>query len=253
MLEKLIKSLLFCLLLLPATLQAQQSELTDNSLGARYSRHIFIPFLGYVGMNGETYSNELRIDYTPTGVGSDTIAYSQTYNQSYERDRNAPFLGVLYRFRLSRQLHIEGSYAIAHDAISREQNAKLKIQGLPFYFRTHTERPNTQIATLGAGIAIPVLKNIISVGASASGGYAWRPGIETTNDAVGQFEATTNTSDADAMYLGKAGVKASVWRGNQFLIEMSLDYVQFIPTDSDIDPFGGVSWRASVFPIWFGN
>ncbi|MFC2150259.1 hypothetical protein ACFLQV_02025 [Calditrichota bacterium] len=252
MLRKFLYPLLVTLLFLPTMVQAQDMSNEMQSLGARNSRHIFIPFLGYVGMNGEDLSSTMTITYLGSRVGVDTNTVTSTSTLLSERDVNAPFLGVLYRFRVTHQLHMEASYAIAHDRMNREHRSKVEIVGFPFYHKISVIRTNTNMATAGAGILLPVWKNVIAGGATISGGYAWRDvKVEIAEEDIELVQASA--FDADAMYVIKGGVKGSIWRGNQFLIEMAVDYTHFVPTDSDIDAFGGISWRASVFPIWFGN
>ena len=180
----------------------------------------------------------------------DSTIISRT-NISDERDFKAPTFGLIYRYKVIPELYGEASLSISHDGETEEHSALIEVRG-PTYHRVTVSSSNTTIATLGAGYNLPIRIFHLNSAVWATGGYAWRDvkfrAQEAEEELVSGFAIK-----ADAMYLGRVGIDGSLWKSDNMIIEMSFYYTQFMPTDSDIDSFGGFGWRASVFPIWFGE
>lgn len=238
--------LLAIFMALPADLQAQVNMVDQQTKGARYSRHLILPFLGYQSMNGEKTSFGYFTSFT---FQHPDTTFTFQDDIPGERDVRAPSFGLTYRLRLSHQLNLDASFAVIHDGITQQYDAKVTTYGYTVLYPLYLRRSNTMITTFGAGYNVPLPKQLQFLGINVwgSAGFAWR-NIEVTNN--NDIDITTSHTTANRMMVGRIGAEAMLWNGNMMMLMGSVFYGQFIPTDSDIDPFGGIGWSLALFPMW---
>ena len=228
-----------------------QEEIED--VGSRQSRHLILPMMGYQTMDAEkmgfSYNAALHVHF----AGIDTVF---TSNDSYQRERNVnkPVFGLVYRFRPNYQFNCDLSFAVIHDGESQVYETVIDLWGYPQVEKMSVSRGNTTFGSVDIGYNLPIPVKFLGLAVSGGVGYAWR-NIKSKNDrhiadATGTYTLTTDQTNAESMYMLRAGAELSLWKGNQMVVMGSLFYSQFIPTDDAIDPFGGLGWKLMIFPIW---
>jgi hypothetical protein len=231
---------------------------TSSAEGARNARHVFLPFIGYQTMTGE----QVGVDYT-AGVGIvtlDTVIYAKA-THSGTRYKRAPMFGVLYRYIPNERYYGEAMLAVIHDKSSRSYPFEVPLYNFVVRSRFGVERSNTTIGTLEFVNNLHSPANWLGLGVRGGVGMSLRRTRVTPPAAAGN-EITVNARvrDAERMYIGRLGLDFTIWNGAQLVATGSVFYTRFIPVGGDTDPiipgpadpdpFGGMGWRLSFFPIW---
>jgi len=218
---------------------------TASAEGARESRFLILPYLGYQAMDGENvgyaFTARLHHIYFP-----DSITYISG-SGSGERSINAPVFGLAYRYCHNKLFHCELALAIIHDGTT----LKYPISYYDEYERSRqceltVERKNSLLGSLDLVYTLPAPVRWFDIGIRAGGGYAWRRIKVRTSS----FAVDGSSDDAKGMILSRAGIDLTFWKDKQLVFQGSLFYIHFIPTNTEVDPFGGLGWRMSFFPIW---
>jgi len=225
----------------------------DKNVTSRRSRFLFLPFLGYQSMDGEQIGFNYDFYQEINFGGLDTIATASGVENS-ERNVRAPIFGLMYRFRPNYQLNCDATLAIIHDGTSNKHRIDILLFGFTTPLDVSISRGNTVLGMLELGYNIPLPGSLIGfnmkwLGLSVSGGlgYAFRS-VKVHN--AYQNYLTIDHKNSERMLSMRFNGDLTLWRQDQLVIMGSLFYTQFIPSDSDIDPFGGIGWRIAVFPIW---
>lgn len=233
------------LLLAPFTF-AEEVDV-PGSLGAR---HMILPFVGYQALDGE------EIGYQYSDKYYDPIF--DTYNEieitgTNERNTNAAVLGLLYRYTPSTLFFGELSLYSIHDGKNLTHNIRYtRDEEIDYTYRTFVKvsRSHTRVAEFNLALTPPTTLKWLSAAIRIGGGYAWREITSTT----GSQSETVIIPDSDSIYLVKGGINLTFWSKKNFIIEGSVFYTNFYDASGDNDPFGGLGWRISLFPIWsFGR
>ncbi len=215
--------------------------------GSRGAKHIILPIIGYQNLNDEkigfNYFNEF---YDPIFNQYNRVEIDSTARRSV----TSPVLGVLYRYSPLRQIHAELSLSAIHDAENLRYDIRYLRNEETGYTSSSTvevSRSNTVVAAVDLILTPPLSSPVrLTPGLRLGGGYAWR---KITVSTRGMSE-TASAMDADAMWALHAGIDMTLWSEKNFLIEGSISYTRLIPIDGDSEPFGGIGWKVSVFPIW---
>jgi len=221
------------------TANADAGEFKDT----RGAKHMIIPFIGYQTLDGEEvgyiysdifydFLNDTLVDIEAAGSG--------------ERNVYVPELGITYRYMPADLLTAELSLSAIHDQDKLEYQIHYEVNEISEKSRISVQRKNTIFTSLSLIVNFRTNVNWLAPSIRLSGGYAWREISVKTHG----YRDHASVSDANEFYIVRGGIDLSIWSNNNFLIEGSLYYTQFIPTDSDVDPFGGIGWRIGVFPIW---
>ncbi len=232
---------------------AEPAIAEDNNVTSRRSRFLFLPLLGYQSMDGEQIGFNYNFYQEVSSFGMDTIS-TASGTENRERNVRVPMFGLMYRFRPNYQLNCDATLAIIHDGTSNKYRIDILFFKRTTSLEVRISRGNTVLGMLELGYNIPLPGSLMGVnmkwlGLSVSGGlgYALRS-IKVHNDY--QNVLTINHKNSESMLSMRFSGDLTLWRQDQLVIMGSLFYTRFIPSDSDIDPFGGVGWRMAVFPIW---
>lgn len=232
---------------------AEPAIAEDNNVTSRRSRFLFLPLLGYQSLDGEQIGFNYNYYEEINFGGMDTIATASGTENS-ERNVRAPMFGLMYRFRPNYQLNCDATLAIIHDGTSNKHRIDISFFGFTTPLEASISRGNTVFGMLELGYNIPLPASLMGInmkwlGLSVSGGlgYALRS-VKVHNDY--QDYLTIDHKNSESMLSMRFSGDLTLWRQDQLVIMGSLFYTRFIPSDGDIDPFGGVGWRMAVFPIW---
>jgi len=228
----------------------------EDEVSSRNSRHLLMPLLGYQAMDSEQMSFFYNVNLHVHFGGIDTTFYADS-SYIQERSVDKPMFGLIYRFRPSHQLNCDFTFAVIHDGESQSYKSVVDLWGFKRTEEMTVSRGNTAFCAADIGYNLPMPVKFLGLSVSGGVGYAWRS-VKSDNDkllsdATGIYTLTTSNVDAESMYMFRIGADMSLWKQNQLIIMGSLFYTQFVPTDSDIDPFGGIGWRMMIFPIWSGR
>ncbi len=219
--------------------------------GSNGARHMILPYVGYQTLDGEEIGYDYSYQYYDDIFnGFHNVDTSGTL----ERNTNAAVLGLLYRYTPSSLYYGEFSLYTIHDGKNLDHNIRyiLDYGGFNYTQRTTVEvtRSHTKVAEMNFALTPPTSLNWLTIAIRIGGGYAWRE-IKHTS----KFEnEVVSIPDSDAMYVIKGGLNLTVWSKKNFIIEGSMFYSNFFDVDGNNDPFGGLGWRVSLFPIWsFGR
>ncbi len=232
---------------------AEPANAEDSNVTSRRSRFLFMPLLGYQSMDGEQIGFNYDFLYEWSYGGLDTI-FTASGTKNSERNVRAPMFGLMYRFRPNYQLNCDATLAIIHDGTSNKYRIDVSYFGRTIPYDVTISRGNTILGMLELGYNIPLPASLMGInmkwlGLSVSGGlgYALRS-VKVYND--NQSLLTIDHKNSESMLSLRFGGDLTLWRQDQLVILGSLFYTRFIPSDSDIDSFGGVGWRMAIFPIW---
>jgi len=236
---------------------AQTAKKKKDIMQTRRARHIILPLIGYQGMNGEkidfSYNCEVRVNW----AGMDSTFLSDS-TISRERTFEAPMFGLIYRYRPSYDLNCDLTLAVIHDGQSWNHTVIMDVYGNSQILPISISRGNTVFGNAEIGYNLPIPIRWFGLSVNAGLGYAYRK-IKVQNqweyysNRTGSLRLTTENSDAESMLMLRFGGELVLWRQNQMVILSSLFYSQFIPTNDDTDPFGGIGWKMCFFPIWSGG
>jgi hypothetical protein len=223
-------------LILPGWLRAE---------GAKDARHLLLPYIGYQFMNGEqvgaSFYYSTRDSYNPDTL----LVYSGSY--AGERSVKSPVFGLLYRYRFNDRIHFEGSLATANDGKTLKYPVAIQYYNFNVIsWELTVQRRNTVMASAGASYDLPIPKEWLGATLRAGVGYAWRK-VKVKSSLP---DATLNFSDAERMLTAKAGIDVTFWSQSFLVLQGGVSYTRFMPTKSGVDPFGGIGWQFSVFPVW---
>lgn len=239
---------LLVLLAAAAPALATEGELMP---GARNAQHVILPFVGYQYLNGEQRGVDWRFDYVTGGYGlPDSILHFEASPRA-ERDIKTPVLGLMYRYRFHGDFQVEAAASLLQDRALFTYPVVTDYFGYQFSDSIKVQRRNTTTLTAAACYAFRTPYSWLSGALNFGGGRAWRS-IEASWDDGGYSDAYRSFTllDADQMWVLKGGVDLSFWSGDNLLLQGGLSYTNYFPVDSKLDPFGGIGWRFSVFPIW---
>ncbi len=232
-----------------AYIQAAENDRKKDIPETKNARHMIVPFLGYQELNNEqigySYSRTYytRLDSFPIHI-----------EKLDERSLNVPELGVAYRYSSPlRILKVELSISGIHDQVNFKYPVSFAAgsEGYNIKSNVFVSRTNTVVGGMGMLVELPPYNlKWFSPSLRVGGGYAWR---DISVDGEYAWEEV-DAPDADTIYMLRAGLDFTFWnKDNQFLIEGSGYYTHFIPANDELDPFSGLGWRISVFPLWGGN
>jgi len=236
---------------------AQAAKKKKDIMQTRRARHIILPLIGYQGMNGEkidfSYNCVIHVDWA--GLDSTFLSDSTI---SRERSVEAPMFGLIYRYRPSYDLNCDLTLAVIHDGQSWSHNVIMDVYGNSQILPISISRGNTVFGSVEIGYNLPIPIRWFGLSVNGGLGYAYRE-IKVHNPWVtfstqsGTVNLNTENNDAESMLMLRFGGELVLWKQNQMVILGSLYYSQFIPTNDDTDPFGGIGWKMSFFPIWSGG
>lgn len=214
--------------------------------GTRGSKHMIVPFVGYQTLTGEQTGFTYKYDYI------DYIEFDTTHIEKsgdYEEDNNYPELGLMYRYSPYDFMFIEGMASVL--LAKADEKYKLNFD-IDYSQSSYVLAQKSDITNFGVGVGfnIPTGLSWLVPTLHLNGSYAMRTiEVKTRFEEQGLEEIAT-IKDAESFYIGRAGVDLSLWKNNNFLVEFSMYYSMLMPTDSDLDPFGGLGWRMAFFPLW---
>jgi len=239
------------------TLPARAAD--DDIRGARYAPHLILPLLGYQSIDNEMINLTYNVYFNIVIENIDSYEMNYDSSKTTEHSANSPMLGFVYRFRPNHNLNVDATFAMLHDAASFNYIVYFPI----FEYSTQTlemrvKRSNTLLGVLDVGYNIPLPLKWLGVSVSGGAGYAYRK-IESEefhqfgiNGNITTIADVVNTNKQnDGMLLYRGGLDLSFWKNNHLIVMGSVFYTQFQPSNSDIDPFGGIGWKLCLFPVWF--
>jgi len=203
---------------------------------------MIIPFIGYQQMNGEKIGFEYHDDYFDYISGT-TVEVSD--NGSRELDINVPELGISYRYKPHKLFNGELTLSYIMDKEIVEYSAYFEVFGYAVTQRLEVTRKNTLLTNASFIFNFPTKSDRWKPSLKLGGGYATR-----NITMSGQSQDKVIIPDAENMYVARGALEISFWKNKNFLIDGSIHYTMFIPTDSDLDSFNGIGWRVSIFPMW---
>jgi len=253
----LLRSFTVCILvLLTVMLCAPPARSAEEEVSSRNSRHLLLPMMGYQTMDSEQMEFSYQAVFNVHFGGLDTTFYADS-SISRERSVDKPMFGLIYRFRLTHQLDFDFTFAVIQDGESQSYTSVIDLWGYKQTEQMSVSRGNTSFGALDVGYNLPVPLKFLGLSVNGGVGYAWRRIKENNNktisDVGGTYTLTTSHKDADSMYMLRGGASFSLWKQNEMIVIGSVFYTRFIPTVSDIDPFGGIGWRIMIFPVWSGK
>ncbi|MDP8229118.1 MAG: hypothetical protein P9M15_06670 [Candidatus Electryoneaceae bacterium] len=223
------------------------TEISDPNV--RDAQHLILPFLGYQILDGEQLGYSFSTVIPSELWGDTTISASGTYTH----DTKTPVLGITYRYRPIPNFFTELSIASFLDGQSFTYPAEYSYRGYSQIVDITVSRSNTAFVGLDVVGVIPIPLKWFSVNGRVGGGYAWRDVKVKLDEQYAALASSVESIDAKRMYLVRGGLDFSLWKSNLLMLQGSITYSQFIPTDSDLDSFGGLGWQISIFPIWSGR
>lgn len=241
-----MRAFLASLLIIGVLLCASQSLAQAPALvvpGVKGARHVILPYIGYQMINGEKVGykySDLYFDYVTNLLATKDTSYSS------ESDDSTPELGLSYRYLASDLVTVEVMLSVLENKTDLEYPVTYNASYYTQRSKVSISKGNTVKLAGGALFNLPSPIKWLSPTARLAVGYAWRD----VNVKSSRRTETVSTYAAADMYVIQGGVDVSVWSKENMLIEGSLFYTHYIPTDSDIDAFGGLGWGIRVFPIW---
>ena len=217
---------------------------------------MFLPFIGYQSVIDE----QVGASFYLTGVPPPPLKTQFVIQggDSLERTTNAPVIGMAYRYRPLQNIWAEAAFGLILDGETMIYQMSIPVQYGSYSQVQTTElivsRSNTMFGKLDFIGQLPAIPkwNWLSSGIRVGMGYGAREIKKSSPLASGggvtYFEL--NTMDAEQFFTYSIGVNLAFWRENMLLIEGSAFYTRFLPYNSDSDPYGGIGWQFSVFPIW---
>ena len=250
---------LFLLTLISAIVCILPAEARGEIISTRQAKHLLMPYLGYQALENEKMDFTYHAIFRYYFAGVDTTFFvDSTLNQ--ERNIKAPMFGLMYSFRPNHMINLDVAAAMIHDGKSYNYQVEIPIFDYSSVYDLYLIRGNTYFGCIDAGYNLPIPVKWFTMTLRGGGGYAWRK-VKVRND----YESSDSQEDdygliisiiqrnADALYVTRGGLDLTLWRKNQMIITGSLFYTYYTPTDSEIDPFGGIGWRMSFFPVWLGR
>ncbi|MCF7811263.1 hypothetical protein K9N50_09790 [bacterium] len=231
----------------------------DNIRGARYAPHLILPLLGYQSIDNEMSKFDYDIHFKIVIENIDSLEMYRDSSETFERSRKSPMLGFTYRFRPNHSLNIDATFAMLHDAATFKYKASFPI----FDYSTETyemtiKRSNMLFGALDLGYNIPLPMKWFGLSIIGGAGYAYRKIESEDIHQSGQIgniyieaDIVNTNEQADGILFYRGGFDLSLWKSDNLIIQGSIFYTQYQPSDSEIDPFGGIGWKLCLFPIWF--
>ena len=241
------KLLLIGVILLIMVSHVGATEISDPNV--RDAQHLILPFIGYQMMNGEGIGYSFSTLIPNEFWGDTTISGSGTYTH----DTKTPVMGITYRYRPIPNFYTELSIATLLDGRSFTYPARYSLRGFSQIVDITVSRSNMVFVGLDVVGTIPFPLQWFSVNGRMGGGYAWRDVNVKLDKRYAALASSVKSIDAKRMYLVRGGFDLSLWKSNLLMLQGSIYYSHFIPTDSDLDSFGGVGWQIAIFPIWSGR
>lgn len=238
-----VPALLLIAALLFGASQTVAQDQDQDPPGVKGARHVVLPYVGYQMINGEQVGynySDLYYDFD-----TETVA-TKDLSERNEVDESIPELGLTYRFVVTNLISAElalstlenkdvHEYPVSYDASYYTQRSKVSVS-----------KGNTTKLTGGAIVNVPCPIQWLAPAVRVNFGYAWRD-VKATSPRPNE---TVGSIDASDFYVLQGGVDLSIWSDKNMLIEGSMFYTLFMPTDSDLDSFGGIGWGMRVFPVW---
>ena len=204
---------------------------------------MLIPFIGYNVISGEDIG--YTYDDIFYDIVEDTVAnYSETLSR--ENNSRVPELGLTYRYVANDFVTAEMTLSTIEDKTSFEYLVRYDASYYTQRSTVAVSRSNTTKFVAGVTVNIPVGIDWIQSAVKVNGGYAWRD-IKATSD---RRTETVGYLDSKDMYIAQAGLDFGLWTQKNLIIEGTVYYTNYIPTDSEIDPFSSLGWGVRVFPLW---
>jgi len=236
---------LVVLLALTASFAFAQSSETDAPKMTT-SKHDFVPFIGYQILEGGTRGYNLTFDIKGQKYIPDT-----TISNSEELDYNtqAPMVGIGYRYIVNPFFYGEASGGVLLDKKNFSYSVLADFGTFTQRYHVYVSRSHTVFIGADAVGTYQILNNL-RAGVRAGGGYVYRSVTTTTDITAGVGDMTLKIYDPDKLYKVRGGLELSFFHNDVLMLEGTLLYTQFIPTDSDQKSYGGLGWQFAIFPVW---
>jgi hypothetical protein len=231
----------------------------DNIRGARYAPHLILPLFGYQSINDEMIKFTYDVYFKIVMENIDSLEMNYEGSETFERSVKTPMLGFVYRFRPNHSLNVDATFAMLWDAATFNYKVSFPILDYSTVLLERTvNRSNSLFGALDLGYNIPMPIKWLGVSVIGGAGYTYRK-IESKDhheeSTIGNIyvkaDVVNTNKKIDGMLLIRGGLDLSFWKSDHLIIMGSVFYTQYRPSNSDIDPFGGIGWKLCLFPIWF--
>lgn len=219
------------------------ADAADLPPGARGARHMVIPFLGYNVISGENVGYTYEDMYYD--IIADTIAFHNEA-KTLEHKSRVPELGLTYRYIANDLLTAEVTLSTVEDKTNFDYLVRYDASYYTQRSTVTVSRTNTTKFVAGVTVNVPMGIDWIQSAVKLNGGYAWRD-IKATSE---RRTEVVGFLDSEDMYIAQVGLDFGFWTKTNMIIEGTVYYTQYIPTDSEIDPYSSIGWGIRVFPLW---
>ncbi len=233
--------ILFIILAVTVTSATPSFAEDKESPSMRNSRHVIMPFVGYQMMNGE----QVGYDYESYLIFPDTTI---SESRRVDRDSQYPVVGAAYRYNFKPPFFAELSLGVILNGETITHAGSYTIWTFPVRFNIATSRSNTYIAAISGAGSFNLPVKWLTADVHAGVGYAWRD--INVNPSLEFMKPDIKIVDTEQMLQVNGGFSLNLWRNDLISLKGGLHYTQYLPLDSDIDPFGGIGWQFSLFPVW---
>ncbi len=227
-----------------------------DSITMTNAKHILMPFVGYQTMNGEQSGYTLSLHIPGS---AQTLFQDIDVNQSktFEKDQKFSVIGGIYRYRIHSLFYTDLSFGMILNKKTVAYPITFQILNQSSRFDIPVSRSNTLYSGLDLVSKMPytlkLLGTVLNANARFGGGLSWRSIKNTGRNAYQGLDGTylnLEINDAEQLPYFRGGVDFSLFRSEMLVLNVTVLYTQYMPMESDGDPFGGIGWQFSLFPMW---
>jgi len=222
----------------------------DFEIGSsRSARHTILPIVGYQYQNGVQTGLDWDVTFQTTGeFGFEDSTFHHSGSFRNTDDLEPPILGLLYRYRLNEKMLLQGSAIVIQDRSRREYPVTFEFFGFTQRHQFSIERRNSNWLNAGGAYEFDTPLNWLSGIAQLDLGMAFREIRRESTMMVDAYEL--KLVEDEKLFTVRGGVDMTLWKDDNLIMQFGFNYAQFIPMETDADPYGGLGWRFSVFPVW---
>lgn len=221
----------------------------------RLAKHTLLPIVGYQYLNGQQRGVDWDMTfrtYQQDGFADSTFYYNGKFRG--EDDLEPPVLGLLYRYRFDEMIVLQASAVVIQDRARFVYPLTLDFFGFTRRDEIVVERGNTSWLNIGAAYDFKTPLTWITGLAQVDVGFATRNIQRHNAIAEGQgADIKVTILEDENMFTVRGGLDFTLWKNDNLILQGGLNYSQFFPIETEVDPFGGLGWRFSVFPVWSGE